>query len=137
MTRKLKLGIKDLPSLQQFVDFDVTRDVSSVLISQITSGKNSYSSLLTVNKSEHLALTRRHAAQLTFHTGLRIDELINLRVTDIIEDDGPTLFVRKSKTNNGKRYLPGGVHVLHKVQEVFTVQEQLSLYKQCISPIRR
>jgi len=106
LVRTLKLNLKNRPTLKQFISFDELYCSLHELMFHNHGFSDKDQPLLSSYNNQHLPFTRRHVAQLVYHSGLRIDEVCNLQLTDVFEDDGITLFVRDSKTNNGRRNLP-------------------------------
>jgi Phage integrase family len=107
MARKLGLDIKKRPSLKPCVSFDALEGAIDSLISgQIFTGDFLHR-LFPIENAGHLPFTRKHVASLTYYTGLRISEITEAKLTDLFPVYGGIwLFVRDTKTDHGRRFLP-------------------------------
>lgn len=59
-----------------------------------------------LEKAEYKAKIIGHMVSLGFYAGLRVSEFLNLKVHNVIYDDGLVLCIRTSKTRNGYRNIP-------------------------------
>jgi integrase len=97
LVRIHKIDLNKKPTFKPIVTFEVLDRALDILLPA--------SEIPIKNAAQHLAYTRRIATKLTFYTGLRLNECINFRLTDIFEVNGSMLYVREGKTINAKRYL--------------------------------
>ncbi len=97
LARIYKLDFDKKPTLKPIITCDVLDRALDALMPL---------SRFTGNPDQHLAYTRRTITKLCFYTGLRVNEGIDLKRTDVLEDNGIMLYVRDGKTINAERYLP-------------------------------
>jgi integrase len=91
-----KLDLVKRPRLKKIITPDMVDRAVDYLLQQSQS---------SVHADEHLAYTRMIMTELTFYTGFRVADVTDLKLTDVLEDNGILLYVRGGKTKNAERYL--------------------------------
>lgn len=106
--RSPELRKKDIHFQKPLIDFRyislVLKNCNDCITGNIAIRKKI--NLKTLNKAEHKAIILGHMVSLGFYAGLRVSEFVNLKVHNVIYDDGLVLCIRTSKTRNGYRNIP-------------------------------
>lgn len=108
--RDPELRKENMPSLKPLITPAGLKHALSHFYKQFTGrrGGNRKSKRVsdTMKKSAHKAESLEHITQVSYYTGMRIDEIASLKINSVVFDGGIVFCILDSKTKNGVRNIP-------------------------------